>query len=253
MRKALAPCSAVALIVLGWQSVTWLHLWPPYLFPSPADVMRTLLRLAASGELLFALLTTLGRMVIGFTVAAVLGITTGIALARSRRLAGLVGPAFLGLQAMPSVCWFPLAILWFGLSENAIHFVTIMGALFAIATGTEAAIRNIPPNYLRAAATMGASGRRLYLRVVLPGALPQLLSGLRAGWSFGWRSLMAAELLFMNLGLGHLLDMGRDLADVAQVVAVILVVLCLGLTVDRLLFARWETAVRRQWGYETAA
>jgi NitT/TauT family transport system permease protein len=253
MSKGLSQAGVLVLIVLAWQGLSSLHLWPPYLFPSPVDVAFTLVRLAANGELLYATVRTVGRIVLGFGIAAGGGILLGIALGRYRRLSEMLGPLAQGLQGMPSICWFPLAILWFGLTERAIHFVTIAGALFAVATATEAALRSIPQTYVRAATTMGARGARLYLRVILPAALPQLLIGLRAGWSFGWRSLMAAELLFMNLGLGHLLNMGRDLADAAQVVAIILVILVVGLVVDRLLFARTERAVRRRWGFEAAA
>ncbi|MDB4894184.1 MAG: transporter permease protein [Firmicutes bacterium] len=253
MSKALSQVGVVVLIVLAWMAVSALHLWPPYLFPSPVDVGATLVRLTANGELLYASVRTLGRIALGFGIAAIGGMLMGIALARYRRLSELFGPIAQGLQGMPSICWFPLAILWFGLTEQAIYFVTVVGALFAIATATEAALRSIPQTYVRAATTMGARGTKLYLRVILPAALPQLLIGLRAGWSFGWRSLMAAELLFMNLGLGQLLNMGRDLADAAQVVAIILVILVIGLLVDRLLFARTERAVRRRWGFEAAA
>jgi NitT/TauT family transport system permease protein len=139
------------------------------------------------------------------------------------------------------------------LNEWAILFVTAIGTLFAVASATEAAIRTIPPAYPRAAATMGAKGWRLYTQVIFPAALPTLLTGMRVGWSFAWRSLMAAEMLFMNLGLGQLLGMGRELADAAQVVAVILVILALGLAVDRLCFARLERTVRARWGFEAAA
>lgn len=253
MRKTISFLITTLLALAAWQALSSLKLWPSYLFPSPPDVALTLIRLARSGELAVGLLITLWRIGAGFVAAAVAGIALGVAMARARRLSDLAGPVVLGLQAMPSICWFPLAILWFGLNERAIMFVTVVGSLFAVATGTEAAIRTIPPTYLRAAATMGARGWRLYARVVLPASLPHLLTGLRAGWSFGWRSLMAAELLFMNLGLGHLLNMGRDLADAAQVVAIILVILAVGLTVDRLVFARAEGAVRRRWGYELAA
>ena len=253
MNKFLSQIGVLLLIGLAWQGLSSLHLWPPYLFPSPVDVAATLARLAANGELLYATLKTVWRIALGFGIAAVGGILLGILLSRYRRVSELFGPLAQGLQGMPSICWFPLAILWFGLTERAIHFVTIAGALFAVATATEAALRSIPQTYVRAATTMGARGARLYMRVILPAALPQLLIGLRAGWSFGWRSLMAAELLFMNLGLGHLLNMGRDLADAAQVVAVILVILVIGLVVDRLLFARTERTVRRRWGFETAA
>jgi NitT/TauT family transport system permease protein len=175
------------------------------------------------------------------------------ALARFPRLSAVASPAVMGLQALPSICWYPLAVLWLGLNEWAILFVTAIGTLFAVASATEAAIRTIPPAYPRAAATMGAKGWRLYTRVIFPAALPTLLTGMRVGWSFAWRSLMAAEMLFMNLGLGQLLGMGRELADAAQVVAVILVILALGLAVDRLCFARLERTVRARWGFEAAA
>ncbi|MFZ5824546.1 MAG: ABC transporter permease, partial [Bacillota bacterium] len=223
MAKGRAQLLSVALLLLLWQVIAWLRLWPPYLFPAPLDVAATLWRLTASDELPVAILHTVKRIGLGFAVSAAAGGLLGLTMARSRRLSELAGPAVQGLQAMPSICWFPLAVLWIGWNEGALLFVTIAGALFAIAAATEAGIRNIPPTYLRAAATMGARGWRLYSRVVIPAALPSLLTGLRLGWSFAWRSLMAAELLFLNLGLGHLLGMGRDLGDAAQVMAVILV------------------------------
>jgi len=253
MRNLALLAGAVAALLLLWQGVVALGVWPPYLFPAPADVLATVVRLTAGGEMLTALRVTVGRMVFGFSLSAVGGLLLGMALARWTRFSAVASPAVLGLQALPSICWFPLAILWIGLNEGAILFVTVIGALFAVAAATEAAVRTIPPSYLRASATMGARGWRLYTRVILPAALPQLLTGLRVGWSFAWRSLMAAELLFMNMGLGHLLGMGRELADAAQVVAVILTILLLGLLVDRLVFARSERAVRRRWGFESAA
>lgn len=253
MRNLWLQAGAALALLLLWQAVAWLGIWPPYLMPAPADVAVTLGRLGGSGELALGLWMTVQRIAISFFMAALGGGLLGLAMARSKRLSSVLGPLVQGLQAMPSICWFPLAVLWLGLNDGAILFVTTVGALFAIASTTEAAIRTIPPSYLRAAATMGARGWRLYTRVMLPAALPTLLTGLRMGWSFAWRSLMAAELLFMNLGLGHLLGIGRELADAAQVVAVILVILGLGLVVDRAVFARTEREVRRRWGFETAA
>ncbi len=241
---------SIALVLLIWQGVAWLRLWPPYLFPPPAHVGLTLWQLALSGELAVALLHTIRRIGLGFLGAALGGGLLGMAMARSKRLSELIGPAVQGLQAMPSICWYPLAILWLGLNEGALLFVTVAGALFAVASATESAIRNIPPAFLRAGATMGARGLQLYSRVMLPAAMPSLLTGLRLGWSFAWRSLMAAELLFMNLGLGYLLGQGRELVDAARVVAVILVILLVGILVDRLCFARAEAALRQKWGYE---
>lgn len=253
MSKLRLQLAGLLALLLLWQGVAWLEVWPPYLFPSPRDVGATLWRLAASGELMVGALITLRRITLGFSMAALGGGALGMALSGNRRFADAAGPMVLGLQGLPSICWFPLSLIWIGLNEGAILFVTTVGTLFAVAAATENAIRNLPPTYVRAATTMGARGWRLYTRVILPASLPALLTGLRVGWSFAWRSLMAAELLVMNLGLGHLLNMGRELADSAQVVAIILVILVVGLAVDRLVFARWEREVRVRWGFDSAA
>lgn len=243
---------SVAVLLLIWQSIAWLRLWPPYLFPPPTDVAVTLWRMILTNELAIAIFHTVKRIALGFVISAVAGGLLGLAMARSKPLSQLAGPVVQGLQAMPSICWYPLALLWVGWNEGALLFVTVVGAAFSIASATEAGIRHIPPSYLRAAATMGATGWQLYTRVVIPAALPSLLTGLRLGWSFAWRSLMGAELLFLNLGLGHLLATGQDLGDAAQVMAVIIVILLLGVVVDRVAFARAESALRKRWGYESA-
>jgi NitT/TauT family transport system permease protein len=238
----------LALFLLCWQGANMLQLWPDYLFPSPTDVLRSLWQAAVDGSLPAGLLRTLQRIAVGFCLAAAGGLLLGMAVARGPALEATVGPIVAGLQALPSICWYPLAILWFGLSEKTILFVTVAGALFSVASATISGVQNIPPLYLRAATTMGASGLNLYLWVVLPAALPSLLSGLRQGWAFAWRSLMAAELLFLNRGLGALLMIGREFNDVAQLFGVILTILGIGWAIDRLLFARIEASVRRRWG-----
>lgn len=253
MARWQATAISAALLLLLWQGMAWMGSWPRYVFPWPEDVILTLWRLLTTRELAVALLHTLKRISLGFVLSATGGLLLGLCMARSRTLSDLLGPVVQGLQSMPSICWYPLAVLWIGWNEGALLFVTISGALFAIAAATESGVRNIPPGYVRAAATMGARGWQLYSRVVLPAALPSLLTGMRLGWSFAWRSLMAAELLFLNLGFGHLLAMGRDLGDAAQVMAVIVVILAVGVLVDRACFSRAERAVRRRFGYELSA
>src|SRR5688500_2665212 len=152
-------------------------------------------------------------------------------LARSETARRTVGLLLTGLQALPSICWLPLALLWFGLSERAIFFVVLMGSVLSIATATEAGVRSVPPVYVRAARSMGARGFTLYRTVVFPAALPQILTGAKLGWSFAWRSLMAAELLYVSGGLGQMLTMARELHDMALVMAVMVVIVALGLTV----------------------
>ncbi len=205
------------------------------------------------GTLPRAVVTTIARLLLGYAVALLMGVPLGVLLARSVLAKEMVGPVVLGLSAVPSVCWLPLAILWFGLSEWAIQTVVVLGAVLPIAVATESAVRNVPPQIHRAARTMGASGARLLLAVTLPAALPGMLGGAKLGWTFAIRSLMAGELLFVSGGLGQLLETGRDLGDTALVLAIVVVVVALGRTSEWVLFGRLDREVARRWGTEATA
>jgi NitT/TauT family transport system permease protein len=238
-------------LLLVWQLLATLGLWDPLLFPSPWEVLLSIGDSIGTGRLPIAVAISLRRLAFGYVLSVVIGIVLGTALGRSEMLRGTVGLLLLGLQALPSICWLPLALLWFGLSESAIFFVVLMGSVLSIATATETGVRSVPPLYMRAARTMGAKGFTLYRTVVLPAALPQILTGAKLGWSFAWRSLMAAELLYVSGGLGQMLAMGRELHDMSLVIAVMVVIVVLGLTVERLLFGRAEDALRTRWGLAT--
>ena len=220
------------------------------LFPGPLPVAAAVVEGVRNGTLPSALALTLARLLAGYTAAMVLGIPLGLGLARIAPLREAVGPLVFGLSAVPSICWLPLAILWFGLSEWAIQLVVILGAMLPIAVATESSVRTIPPVIHRAARTMGASGARLLFEVTLPAAFPGILGGAKLGWTFALRSLMAGELLFVSGGLGQLLETGRDLGDTALVLAVVLVIVLLGRASEALLFARLDGVVTRRWGAE---
>jgi NitT/TauT family transport system permease protein len=244
----------LALFALWW-IVAARHIWPPYLLPSPIDVGAFLRESLKDGTLLPAIATSAARVFAGYGIALVGGTALGIVLARSRVLDETVGSAVVGLQSLPSICWFPLALIWFGLNEKAVLFVIVMGSLFAITLAVKAGVRQIPPLTLRAARMLGAgSGPKLWRHVLLPAILPAFLSGMRQGWAFAWRSLMSAELLSQSLkiGVGHLLNNGRDLNDMSMVLGMIVVILVLGLFVDRVVFFPVERAVSRRWGVEGA-
>ncbi len=194
------------------------------------------------------MVVSIQRIVIGYVISVFLGVTLGLLIGRFKILDETLGSLMLGLQVLPSICWLPLAILWFGLSEQAIQFVVVMGAFLSIAIATDSGIRNIPPIYVRAAKTMGVRGFALYWRVILPASLPSIITGMKLGWSFAWRSLMAGELLFVSVGLGQLLQTGRELHDIAQVVAVMIMIAAIGLIFDRLIFAELEKRIRLKWG-----
>ncbi|MDX1932366.1 MAG: ABC transporter permease [Capsulimonadales bacterium] len=241
------------LFALWWGLAAW-GVWPPYLLPSPPEVGGFLLDSLKDGTLLPAVLTSLVRVGTGYLISLVIGTGLGLLLARVRLLDETVGTTIIGLQSLPSICWFPLALLWFGLNENAVLFVVVMGALFAVTLAVRAGVRNLPPLTLRAARMLGATGFRLWWYVLLPAILPAYLAGMRQGWAFAWRSLMSAELLSQSLrtGVGHLLTTGRDLNDMAMVLGMIGVILAIGLLVERAVFFPLERIVARRWGTEGA-
>lgn len=231
-----------------WQALARAHVWEETLFPAPGRVLETLWSGLKDRSLLFATGVSLRRMLIGYGISLGIGVPLGILLARVRWLEDTVGSLVVGLQTLPSICWLPLALLWFGLNDRAILFVIVMGSLLAITVAVQDGVKNIPPSYLRAAQTMGTRPRALYLEVLLPAALPVILLGAKLGWSFAWRALLSGELLFVSLGLGHMLMMGRELADMSQVMAVMLVIIALGLLTDLAIFGVLETRLRERWG-----
>jgi len=154
----------------------------------------------------------------------------------------------LGLQSIPSVAWVPLAILWFGLTDAGIIFVTAIGAVFAVTINTYTGVKNIDPNYIAAAKNMGAHGSQLITRVLIPAAFPYMISGFKQGWAFAWRGVIGAELLFSFLGLGFLLNVGRQLTDVSQVIAIMIVIMGIGILIDGFVFKRIENKVMFRWG-----
>ena len=195
--------------------------------------------------------SSLLRLLAGYGIALIGGVVLGTLLVRYKALRETVGALIVGLQALPSVCWLPLAILWFGLNERAIIFVVVMGSLFSIVLGVQDGIGNTSPVFVKAARNLGATGVRLYTEVVLPAAFPTILAGLKQGWAFAWRSLMAAELLYFSLSLGNLLQTGRDLNDAAAVMAVMTLIVLIGVTFNQLLFAPLERRVAERWGFGT--
>jgi NitT/TauT family transport system permease protein len=255
MRDRLRTAISATILLAAWETLARAGPWRemPWLFPGPLEVARRVGELAADGKLGAAVLRSLSRLGQGYGISVAIGVPLGVALARSAALRAAIRPLVLGLQALPSICWLPLAILWFGLRETAIVFVVVMGSLLAVAIATEDAVSGIEPILLRAAGTLGIRGRRFHLGVLLPAALPGVLTGLKLGWSFAWRALMAGELLFVAGGLGQLLSQGRELLDAAQVMGVMAVIVAIGVVVDQVLFRLLELRVRRRWGLVEAA
>jgi NitT/TauT family transport system permease protein len=266
------------IILSSWEAAYRLIGWRDYVFPAPSHVIDALLNMTGiqtafgdpvgpgwprpktvrvdptpwyRSDLVTANLVSAKRLLIGFTLSIAAGATLGLLMWRFTELDKLVGPLFLGFQTLPSVCWVPLGILLLGLKEQAILFVLVMGSCFAIAIAMRDGLRTIPIIYQHAGRMMGARSWKLYRYVLLPASLPALATSLRQGFSFAWRSLMGAELILTAVddhGLGFLLESGRNFSAVAQVVAVMIVMVVIGMIIDRWLFAPLQLSVHRRFG-----
>ncbi len=242
--------AAIAIALLLWQALIWIEWKPLYAFPPPAQVFATLGELVTTSEFWLGVATTMRRALLGFAVALVLGTLIGLAVSQIPLLRRAIGSMIAALQTMPSIVWFPLAILLFQLSETAIFFVVVLGAAPSIANGLISGVDHIPPLWLRAGKVLGAHRFSAWRHVVIPAAVPTYIAGLKQGWAFAWRSLMAGELLVIiakTTSIGVRLHFARELSDADLVMAMMIVVLVIGLIVD-LAFAKVELGVRRRRG-----
>ncbi len=240
-----------SVLAVAWHLLVAAKIWSPLLLPSPLSVLDYLRSAVEDGTLFEAMLVTVRRLLIGYGLGILVGLPLGLLTASSKWSQDTIGVLALGLQTRPSVCWVPLALLWFGQTEAAMLFVVVMGTLWSLIIATDTGVRTIPPIYTRAARSMGSSGFHTWTHVVLPAALPFLLSGMKQGWAFAWRSLMAAEIyvtILTGFGLGHLLHYGRELNAMDQVIGVMLIIVLIGLAVDKTLFAPIEQFLHRRWG-----
>ncbi|MGN0864846.1 MAG: ABC transporter permease [Akkermansia sp.] len=250
LRKLTTPLFFVLLLLL-WHLVTQWQPVPSYLFPPPEGVAGYLWHSLGDGTLGTAIVVTLRRLVSGYAVGVLLGVPLGMLCAHVRLVRQTLGLTALGLQGLPSVCWVPMATLWFGQTESALLFVVIMGTLWSVILAVQNGMEHIPPGLQRAAYTMGNSPWETLVLVTLPAGAPYILSGLKQGWAFAWRSLMSAEIfvpIITGFGLGQLLHYGRELSSMDQVMAIMLVILLIGLLTDKLLFSPLENHLRRTRG-----
>ncbi|TFB48192.1 ABC transporter permease [Cryobacterium tagatosivorans] len=248
----LPPVLLLIALVGVWQLYVTIARPRPDLVPGPLDVLGAIIDQWGDGRLQLAVLTSLERGGIGFLIAIAVGTPLGLLLAECRPLRLALGPLLSGLQVLPSVAWVPAAIIWFGLSDATVYFVVLMGAVPSIANGLVSGIDQVPPQLRRVGTVLGAGRIQLATLVVLPAALPGYFSGLKQGWAFSWRSLMAAEIIAMGgtigFGLGSMLQQSRELADLASVLATILLILGVGILVELSIFAPIERRLLRRRG-----
>jgi NitT/TauT family transport system permease protein len=250
--SVLPPVIFVAVLVVIWQLYVVIASPRPDIVPGPLEVLSALGSAWESGRLQEAVATSLERGIVGFLIAIVVGTPIGLLLAEVRVLRRAIGPIISGLQVLPSVAWVPAAIIWFGLSDATVYFVILMGAIPSIVNGLIAGVDQVPPQLRRVGQVLGASRWQLATAVILPAALPGYLAGLKQGWAFSWRSLMAAEIIAMGgtigFGLGSMLQQNRELADLAGVLGTILVILFIGILIELLFFGPLERRMLHRRG-----
>jgi sulfonate transport system permease protein len=240
---------AIAIVLILWQLVA-LSGWKKAIFPAPGPTLANLWDQLQTGQLWHAIATTAERAVIGFALAVLIGAVVGAVVSRIRPLRSAIGSLITGMQTLPSIAWFPFAIILFGISTQAILFVIILGAAPSVANGLIAGVDYTPPLLLKAGAMMGLRRISLYRHLILPASLPAFVAGLKQGWAFAWRSLMAGELLVIianQPSLGVLLSTDQDQSDLESATAIIIVILILGVIVDQL-FGLADRSIRRRWG-----
>ncbi|MFJ5698367.1 ABC transporter permease [Arthrobacter sp. NPDC093139] len=250
--RILLPIAALVVLVIIWQFYVSLGLKRRDQVPGPMDVLEQFGALWAEGSLLEAVWTSLQRGLLGFLISVVIATPIGLLLAQVAPLRRAFGPLISGLQVLPSVAWVPAAIIWFGLTDATVYFVVFMGAIPSIINGLISGVDQIPPQYRSVGTVLGASRLQMAVQIILPAALPGYLSGLKQGWAFSWRSLMAAEIIAVGgtigFGLGSMLNQGRDLADMTIVMSAILLILAVGILIELLVFGPIEKRLLRRRG-----
>jgi NitT/TauT family transport system permease protein len=252
---------AIGILVGIWQLLVVIGVTSPggLPLPGPGDTISEIGYLIRTGILIPALLMTLERAAIGYAVALVFGTIVGLAVARVPVLRAGVGSLLAGLQSLPSVVWVPIAVIFLSIGghvEFAVYFVVLMGAFPSIAMGVMFAYDNIPPLTFSLARSMGAQGPRYYRHFIFSASLPGYVAGMKQAWAFSWRSLMAAELIIGSVasgGLGPILDDGRNLLDVPEMLAAMVTILVVGIAVNDLIFAPMERGLLRRRGLVPAS
>ena len=236
------------MIAVIWEVTSRLSVLPDFMFPRLTQVLETLFNGLVSGQMLEAIGKSMSRLLTGFVIAIILGVIMGYLIWRYKLVEDTLGFLVTALQSIPSIVWFPLAIIWFGLNDFSILFIVTIGATWTMTVSATSGFRNVPTLYKRVAKTFGSTGLHFIRTVILPASVPQLISGLRIAWAFSWRALMAGELLGSGGGLGQLLETGRSLGQMDLVISVMIIIAVIGTIMDNVVFLRLERSVQKKWG-----
>lgn len=236
------------LLFAFWQGAVYVFDVSPSLLPAPTDVFASLVEGFGNMTLVYDVVASFRRLIIGLAIALALGLLIGVFLAKYKTADETLGSLILALQAVPSIVWLPLAIMWFGLNEIAVIFIVVLGATIVMTINVRTGILNVPPLFIKAAKTMNYKGFRLFRKVTIPASIPYMVTGVRLAWAFAWRALMAGELLSAGPGLGYSLRFASDFGDMSRVIAIMLMIMLIGILVDLMFFQRVERKVLTKWG-----
>lgn len=251
MQTAFKRILFFTVIIAFWEMGSRFGLWQEIILPSPSSVFQALVTGIEDKTLILDLVASFKRLFVGLGIALIIGSLLGVLLAKSKTADETLGTVILALQSVPSIVWLPLAIMWFGMNETSVIFVTALGGTFVMTLNMRMGIKNVPPLYIKAAKTMGATGLDLFWRVIFPASIPYVVTGARLAWAFAWRALMAGELLSTGPGLGYTLRYASDFGNMSLVIAVMVIIGVIGSIVDQLIFQRVEKSVIERWGLES--
>lgn len=252
MRIAIKRIIFFSVLILLWQGIAALEIWPESMIPGPTTVFKALYDGITDMTLVYDIIASFRHLFIGLIISIIIGTGLGLLLAKSKTADETLGTMVLALQSVPSIVWVPLAIIWFGFGETSIIFVVVIGGTFVMTMNIRTGIKNVAPIFLDAAQTMGSKGFDLFLHVILPASIPHAVTGLRLSWAFSWRALMAAELLSTGPGLGYTLSYASDFNNMSLVIGIIIIIGFIGSLVDQLVFQKIEQKVLTRWGLDKA-
>jgi NitT/TauT family transport system permease protein len=251
MQRTIKRIIFFALLIIVWQAAVKFFDVSVSLMPAPTDVFNALVKGFADKTLIYDILASFRRLLIGLVVSIILGLGLGVLLAKNKTADETLGTLILALQSVPSIVWLPIAIMWFGLNEKSVIFIVILGATLVMTINIRMGIKNVSPLYIKAAQTMGSGGLDMFLKVIFPASIPYAVTGARLGWAFAWRGLMAGEILSTGPGLGYTLKYASDFGDMKTVIAIMIIIGVIGTIIDIVFFQRVEKNVLRRWGLET--
>ncbi|HXR73409.1 ABC transporter permease [Actinocrinis sp.] len=251
--RVLPPVVALVVTLAIWDLLVVMHVHSgEIMLPGPGDVWDSLTTNWGPSRMGAAIWDSVYRAAIGFAASVVIGTVIGLLVARIAPLRAAVQPLLSGLQNLPSVAWVPIGIIWFGVTSATIYTVVLLGAVPSIAVGLIDGLDRVPPIYLRVGRNLGARGLDSVRFVLIPAALPGYVSGMKQGWAFAWRSLMAAELIAISPslgpGVGQVMKFAQDNLDLSLAIGSIIIILIIGIGINQLFFAPLERRLLRTRG-----